>query len=100
MDALKNFTLDDLYNKTALPDQEFLDYLVGLKLLHGQRVCECGGNMSKTNRKNDRQYPNYRCTTRSCRKERGFLTDTFFESSHLTLKEVSCFFMAKLYKRI
>lgn len=36
----------------------------------------------------DRKFPNWRCTSKLCRKEVGFLRDTWFAGTHLSLKEV------------
>ena len=33
-------------------------------------------------------YPQWQCTKKSCRKKRGYLTNTWFEGTHLALKEV------------
>jgi len=35
-----------------------------------------------------RNYPRWRCTRKSCRKQYGYLTGTWFEGSHLSLKEI------------
>uniref|UniRef100_A0A914QF24 ISXO2-like transposase domain-containing protein n=1 Tax=Panagrolaimus davidi TaxID=227884 RepID=A0A914QF24_9BILA len=87
MEALKNFTLSDLYGKLSLPENEFENYLIELKLLHHHRVCECGGKMSRKGYAG-RKHGTFRCTSRDCRKEKGFLVGTFFEGTHLTVKEV------------
>uniref|UniRef100_A0AC34GF85 Uncharacterized protein n=1 Tax=Panagrolaimus sp. ES5 TaxID=591445 RepID=A0AC34GF85_9BILA len=85
MDELHEFILSDLYKKLALSDDEFEQYLMELKLLNHFRTCICGNKMIKRVKPNGAE--THRCTTRLCRKEKGFLVATFFEGSHLSLKE-------------
>ncbi|KAI6194146.1 DDE-Tnp-IS1595 domain-containing protein [Aphelenchoides besseyi] len=89
MDELIDFTSADLYEKLKWDDENFIACLQHLKLLFGNtRPCVCGGKMTIRPVKAGRRYGNYRCTTKDCRKEKGFLTDTFFEGAHLELKEI------------
>lgn len=91
MDLLRGYNSPMLYETLNMSDSDFIKWLQDLKLLHLTRICECGGGMSYKWEK-DRQYPSWRCTRKICRKKRGFLVGTWFEGTHLTLKEVGYFF--------
>lgn len=87
MEELPNFNTRKLYSKPNLSDDEFMRWLQDLNLLYKTRNCECGSTMSyKWNKIH--KYPHWRCTRKVCRKEKGFLKGTFFEGTHLNLKEV------------
>jgi len=87
MDELRNFNAAKLYQKLALPDHEFEDWLQGMGLLTRTRTCDCGGSMTHKLIVG-RNHPNWRCTKKSCRKEIGYLKGTWFEGAHLSLKEI------------
>jgi len=61
MEQLKNFNMIHLGDKLRLSDNDFEAWLEELGLLHGKRTC------------------NWRCTTRNCRKEQGYLCGTFLK---------------------
>src|SRR5689334_11777036 len=88
MEELKDFTLADLYDRLGWDDITFLQWLQNMKLIPTTRKCECGSKMSLRIQKEGRNYQNWRCTTNKCRRECGFLVGTFFEGSHLSLKEI------------
>jgi hypothetical protein len=82
LEELKDFNAKNLCDKLInLSDNEFEEWLNAKKLLFTTRTChECGGDMSYHWIK-DRKHPNWRCTTRACRKELGYFQCTWFESS-------------------
>jgi len=80
MDELRNFNAKKLYQKLAMTDEEFDDWLKELGLLRKTRICDCGGNMSYKQRVGEK-YSTWRCTRMTCRKEKGYLTGTWFEGS-------------------
>jgi hypothetical protein len=92
MDELKAFNLDRLYTKLSLPDDQFIKWLQHLGLLHRTRTCICGAQMRQREPKSNHTYGNWRCPKRECRKERGFLADTWFQYTQMTLKEVSLYY--------
>ena len=96
MEELINFNARKLYQKLFMSDDEFDMWLKRLGLLFTERACVCGGKMG-LKRKPDERYPSWRCTRNSCRKERGYLVETWFEGTHLTLKEV--FHLSYLWSR-
>lgn len=78
MEQHKKFTMIDLGKKLQLDDKDFVAWLEELGLLHGKRTCEaCSGRTTIHKGKNER-YGKWRCTTKNCRKERGYLCGTFF----------------------
>lgn len=85
MENLKGFIQKKLYAVLSKSEIEFETYLKELKLLPIQKMCLCGGKMTERLRHQKRTW---RCTTYSCRKEVGYLKETFFDHSHLTLKEI------------
>lgn len=88
MDELRGFNAPRLYEKLLMTsDEDFESWLKELGLLYKERTCECGGGMN-FKWKEDRKYPDWRCTKKNCRKEKGYLVGTWFEGTHLTLKEV------------
>src|SRR4051794_26130995 len=89
MEELRNFTLAKLYEKINWTDDVFIQWLQHLKLLHSNRTCTCGAAMKPRSIRNGETYPKCRCTVKKCGKETGFLVGTFFEDTHLTLKEVN-----------
>uniref|UniRef100_A0A915EAB8 ISXO2-like transposase domain-containing protein n=1 Tax=Ditylenchus dipsaci TaxID=166011 RepID=A0A915EAB8_9BILA len=86
MEELKNFNLDNLYQKLFLSDDDFIKWLQKLRLLHSSRQCECGNYMTLQKPEVGRKYGKWQCPKRSCRKK-GFLVGTWFENSILSLKE-------------
>jgi hypothetical protein len=88
MEELRGFKLSDLYERVNWDDSTFVEWLQGLKLLHTSRTCVCGEKMRLRGVKEGKQYPNWQCPAKKCRKEKGFLVDTFFEGMHLTFKEI------------
>jgi hypothetical protein len=92
MDELKNYTLDKLYKRLFFSsDDEFVIWLQGLGLLHRTRTCICGSKMRQRAPTGKKKYGNWQCPERRCRKERGFLADTWFEHTKISLKEVCLF---------
>lgn len=88
MDQLRNFTMADLHEKLRMEDNDFEAWLEELGLLHAKRTCsECGGRTTIHVSRGQR-YGNWRCTTKACRKEIGYLRGTFFEGTHLTPKQI------------
>lgn len=85
MEELRGFTLANLYERIGWNDDTFIEWLQNMSLLHKDRKCECGGKTSLKTAKEGRGYPRWRCTTKKCRKEVGFLAGTFFEGMHLSL---------------
>lgn len=51
------------------------------------RICRCGSSINYRWRQ-FLTFPIWRCSKKKCRKEIGFLKDTFFEETHISLKEV------------
>ena len=68
----------DLCEKLRLSDNDLDKWLEQIGLLHGKRTCVCGGRTTIHVGKNER-YGKWGCTTKKCRKERGYLCGTFFE---------------------
>ena len=87
MEELFNFNAPKLYQKLALPENEFEDWIIDLGLLPKNKTCECGGTM-KHKWVPGRSYPAWRCTTKICRKEVGYLNGSWFEGARLSLKEI------------
>ncbi|CAK5057030.1 unnamed protein product [Meloidogyne enterolobii] len=88
MEKLKNFKDSHLHEKLCLSDKDFDLWLVELGLLHGKRTCyKCGGRTT-IHQIRDRRYGSWRCTTKRCRAEKGYLCGTFFEGTHLTTKQI------------
>lgn len=85
MENLRNFNARNLYEKLGYSEEGFINWLKSLNLF--KINCECNGLMSYKWTSNQ-NYPHWRCTRKSCRKEKGFLSDTFFEGIHLSLKVV------------
>src|SRR4051794_22723796 len=75
MDDLRNFNTDRLYSEILYrTDDEVIQWCVDHGLIHRTRTCVCGGQMTyKWRRVKKRNFPNWRCTSKVCRKERGFL---------------------------
>ena len=97
MEQLKNFKSSHLHEKLRLSDNDFDAWLEELGLLHGKRTCgKCGGRTTIKVKK-DRRYGCWRCTTRDCRAEQGYLCGTFFEGTHLTTKKI--FHLSYLWAR-
>lgn len=88
MEQLKNFKSFDLHEKLRLSDIDFDAWLKELGLLNGKRTCHKCGGRTTIHAIKGRQYGNWRCTTKNCRAERGFLCGTFFEGTHLTTKQI------------
>jgi hypothetical protein len=61
--------------------------MVDLGLVPKSKTCECGGTM-KHKWVTGRNYPAWCCTTKSCRKEVGYLKGSWFEGAHLSLKDI------------
>lgn len=87
MNELRGFNAPKLYQKLALSDSDFLKWLQELDILPKEMICECGQNMNYKWQTN-KNYPAWRCTKKICRKEKGFLKGSWFEGTHLSLKEV------------
>lgn len=97
MDGLKSFNLDKLYDRLHLPDADFIKSLQSIGLSHKRRTCpECDSPMSLQKPEKNQNYGKWRCPKNSCRKKKGFLKDTWFEHTDLTLKEV-CLFILDLH---
>jgi hypothetical protein len=45
MEELQDFRLDDLYEKMALDEDVFREWLAEIGLLHASRTCACGNQM-------------------------------------------------------
>lgn len=76
-----------LYAKMSISNEEFLQWM-RIKLIFTTRNCRCGGSINYR-WKSGQNHPYWRYTKRDCRPELGYLVDTFFEGSHLSLKEVN-----------
>ena len=91
MEELKNFKLRDLFDKLRLSDDEFANWFKDLKLLHLQRICDCGKAMCYKWNKNCRD-PLWICNSRKNHNGKrptiGFYQGTFFAGSHLSIKQV------------
>lgn len=93
LEELKNFTFRKLYHVLdSKSEEEFREWFVKLGLLHEHRKCpgstkhpECREDM--TLKQGDKGWT-WRCKKWNCRKEVAYKSGTFFESSHLTFKEV------------
>ena len=90
MEQLKNFSIIDLCEKLKLSD-DFDAWLEQLGLLHGKRTCSACGGRTTIKAIKDSRYGSWRCTTKNCRKEQGYLCGTFFQGTHLDLKSFSTF---------
>jgi len=89
MEALKNFNAKQMFERLALPDGEFDDWLRGMGLFHTKRTCECGARMRLRVPQHNERYGKWRCTRkRGCGKEMGYLVGTWFEGTRLTVKEI------------
>ena len=88
MEQLKNFSMIDLCEKLKLSDNDFDVWLEQLGLLHGKRTCSACGGRTTIKAIKDSRYGSWRCTTKNCRKEQGYLCGTFFQGTHLDLKKV------------
>jgi len=93
MESLKRFNESDLYKKLLLlSEDEFNEWLKDLGLLHQKRTCECGAPMRLKNREDGRKFPSWHCRRKTsgkvCGKARGYVVGTFFEGTHLSLKEI------------
>ena len=89
MEELRGFTLAKLYEKISWTDEEFTEWLQHLKLIPTSRTCEeCESKMTLQKLESGKNYPIWRCGKKTCRKKIGFLNGTFFEGTHLKLKEV------------
>lgn len=86
MEVLRNFNARELFRKLEMPDNDFEDWLIDLGLLHRTRTCDvCHSAMNQKWREGER-YPSWKCG--ACHAERGYLTGTLFEGSHLSLKDI------------
>ena len=81
MEELRNFTMAKLYQKLMMHDNEFDAWLESLGLLHSKRTCECGKEM-KIKQKAGYRNGAWRCNASGCKKERGYMSGTFFEGSN------------------
>lgn len=92
MDDLREFNEPKLYKKLFLPDEEFEGWLKEAGLLYKKRLCDkCGGEMTlKTHA--GKNHPVWQCNKRvdgkKCYRELGYLSGTWFEGSHLPLKDI------------
>lgn len=98
MDDLHGFNEWKLYEKMFLPDGAFQEWLKDAGLLYRQRYCaklhdgiQCKHAMTLKWREGE-SYPTWKCAKRhsgkKCDAECGFLQGTFFEGTHLPLKDV------------
>lgn len=87
MDELCSFRLEDLYERLSWSDSCFVEWFQHLRLLHSKRTCSCGADMKRRSSKKGNTFGAWRCTSRRCSKEKGFLIGTFFEGVHISLKE-------------
>ncbi|CAK5052366.1 unnamed protein product [Meloidogyne enterolobii] len=88
MEQLKNFKSSHLHEKLRLNDNDFDAWLKELGLLHEKRTCnKCGGRTTIKHKKCLR-FGTWRCSMMNCRAERGYLTGTFFQGTHLTTKQI------------
>lgn len=89
MNELQDFKLDDLYEKLALDEDEFDDFLVTLGLLHGSMNCTRCHQPMKLQRGSHGSKV-WRCLRAVHRPERpkiGYKNGTIFHSAHLTTKQ-------------
>jgi len=87
LQELKNFNAPQLYAKLNSSDDEFMKFMQDLKLIPRSKRCECGNSMVPKYKSN-RNVPTWRCHKSSCKKEKGFLSGTWFEGCHLSLKQI------------
>ena len=66
---MRGFTMQKLYAKLALTDNEFDAWLESIGLLHSTRTCECGREM-KIKAKIGRRYGTWRCNGSGCKKDK------------------------------
>lgn len=94
MDQLRDFTMQKLSAKLALPPVEFDNWLKDLGLLHRRRICQfCGATMTLRQPKDEKRYGTWRCQNKAQHPEGktleiGFLQGTFFAGSHLTTQKI------------
>jgi hypothetical protein len=85
-EKLRALTERQVYRWCELPKIEFIKILQRFGLLHSRRECiSCGGEMKMKWKKNKSRYV-WICKKRTCRVEKGFLLETFFDNSSLDLK--------------
>ena len=89
METLRGFTLANLYESLGWKDDKFIEWLQQLGLLCSTQTCICGEVMRQRGVRKGKNYGDWQCSAKKCRKERGFLVGTWFEGTHLTLKEAS-----------
>jgi len=92
LETLRNFNARKLYKALdSLSDEQFETWFTNMGLLPFNRTCECGGLMRVREREGGRGRT-WRCSKKTsgkvCNKEMGYMTGSFFEGSHLSLKEV------------
>lgn len=87
MEFFREFNARKLYKFLDLSEDEQVKQLQSMKLLHSNPKCSCGGKMSIHSRPG-KSYEYWRCTTKKCRKQRGFNVGTFFGEDHLSYGEV------------
>lgn len=87
LNPLKNFNAPQLYRKLELSNEEFNEWLMTLGLLWRERKCTCGAFMSiKVNK--TMLTKTWKCKRKSCRKSFGYLKETWFEESRISIKEI------------
>ena len=92
LDDLHNFNEPKLYKLLFLTDAEFEEWLKQAGLLYRQRYCDkCYSAMALKFRSGE-NYPTWQCNKRNmgkkCYREIGYLVGTWFEGSHLSLKNI------------
>ena len=102
MEQLKNFKMENLYQKMLMSDRDFDQWLLELGLLHKNMVCECGNSMVVKKPKEGERYGRWRCNIAKCRKEKSYLAGTFFSGAHVTTKKVfmMSYWWAMKYRRV
>lgn len=95
MDILKGINHKRLYAFLQKTDEEFLDFLVELKLLSARKQCpRCGREMIRRLKAKTWIWGcSYGCDPKNPNNKKtiGYFVGTFFEGSHLTPKEVSIY---------
>ena len=81
MEELQDFKLDDLYDKMAMEEDVFQEWLAEKGLLHASRTCTCGNKMRKM--RTARSVLSWQCNRNVHRPSQpsiGYKVGTFFEN--------------------
>ena len=79
MDELRGFNEEKLWRKMFMDDDEFENWLKDLGLLHQRRYC-CDKEMNLCSPRRGENWGRWKCSR--CKKEKGYLTGTFFAGTH------------------